>query len=130
VSVVQPLPIRQESPPDDAAVVIRAGVMERRAVEDAASRCFEGYGILGISVEAAIGVSIVEACRDSRRLARYRQLRLSTFGRLRAAGFPLVATFDAPHYTLTLPDLSEITLARLERTFDKPIPNPGRPVPG
>lgn len=103
--------------------------MEPRAVEDAASRCFEGYGILGIWVEAATGVSIVEAC-TSRRLARYRQLRLSSFGRLRAAGFPLVATFDAPHYTLTLPDLSEITLARLERAFDKPIPNPGRPVPG
>lgn len=99
--MVQPLPIRKETPPDDAVVVIRAGVMEPRAVEDAASRCFEGYGILGISVEAAIGVSIVEACRTSGRLARYRQLRLSSFGRLRAAGFPLVATFDAPHYTLT-----------------------------
>jgi hypothetical protein len=128
--VVQPLPIRQESPPDDTVVVIRAGVMERRSVEDAASRCFEGYGILGISVEAAVGLSIVEGCRTSGRLARYRRLRLSTFGRLRAAGFPLVATFDAPHYTLTLPDLSEITLARLDRAFDEPIPNPGRPVPG
>ena len=104
--------------------------MERRSVEDAAARCFEGYGILGISVEATIGVSIIEACRSSARLARYPRLRLSTFGRLRAAGFPLVATFDRPHYTLTLPDLSEITLARLDRAFDKPIPNPGRPVPG
>lgn len=104
--------------------------MERRSVEDAASRCFEGYGILGMSVEATIGVSIIEACRSSARLARCPRLRLSTFGRQRAAGFPLVATFDRPHYTLTLPDLSEITLARLDRAFDKPIPNPGRPVPG
>lgn len=101
-----------------------------RSVEEAATRCFEGYGVLGISVEAAMGVSVLEACRTSQRLARYRQLRLSTSGRLRAAGFALVATFDAPHYTLTLPDLSEITLARLERAFDHPIPNPGRPAPG
>jgi hypothetical protein len=128
--MVQPLPIRRERPPDDGVVVIRAGVMERGGIEVAASRCFEGYGVLGISVEAAIGVSVVEACRTSPRLARYRQLRLSTFGRLRTAGFPLVATFDSPHYTLTLPDLSEITLARLERTFDDPIPNPGRRGPG
>jgi len=128
--VVQPLPIRRENPPDDGAVVIRAGVIDRRSIEDAASRCFEGYGVFGISVEAAIGVSVAEACRASRRLARYRQLRLSTFGRLRAGGFPLVATFDSPHFTLILPDLSEITLARLDRCFDGPIPNPGRPVPG
>jgi hypothetical protein len=104
--------------------------MGRRSIEDAASRCFEGYGILGISVEAAIGVTVAEVCRSSPRLARYRQLRLSTFGRLRTAGFPLVATFDAPHYTLALPDLSEITLARLERAFGDPIPSPGRPPPG
>lgn len=70
-------------------------------------------------------LSVAEACRTSPRLGRYRQIRLSTFGRLRAAGFAVIATFDAPHYTVALPDLSELTLARLVRCFDDPIPNPG-----
>jgi hypothetical protein len=56
--------------------------------------------------------------RRSERLAQYRQIRLSTFGRLRAAGFALLATFDRPHFTLVLPDLSEVTVARLERCLD------------
>lgn len=52
---------------------------------------------------------------------------LSTFGRVRASGFALLATFDHPHFTLVLPDLSELTIARLDRCFDDAIPNPGRP---
>ena len=54
----------------------------------------------------------------------------STFGRLRTAGFALIATFDYPHFTLVLADLSEVTIARLGRCFDDPIPNPGRPPEG
>lgn len=72
-----------------------------------------------------MGLSVVEACRASPRLCRYRKVRLSTFGRLRAAGFAVIATFDSPHYTVALSDLSELTLARLARCFDDPIPNPG-----
>ena len=34
---------------------------------------------------------------------------------LTAAGFALLATFDHPHFTLVLADLSELTLARLDR---------------
>ena len=119
------LPTRHEQPPDDAVVVIRAGVLNPASIEEAAQRCLEGYGVLGFSVEAALQVSVADACRTSPRLARYRQIRLSTFGRLRAAGFALIATFDAPHYTVALSDLSELTLARLVRCFDEPIPNPG-----
>jgi hypothetical protein len=56
-------------------------------------------------------------------------VRLSTFGRVRAAGFALLAIFDRPHFTLVLADLSELTLTRLDRCFDDPIPNPGK-APG
>jgi hypothetical protein len=42
-------------------------------------------------------------------------------------GFALVPTFSRPHFSLLLPDLSELTMARLDRCFDAPIPNPGRP---
>lgn len=119
------LPTRLERPPDEAIVVIRAGVLSEHSVRDAANRCLEGYGLLGISVEGAMDLSIPEACRTSPRLRRYRQVRLSTFGRLRAGGFPVIATFDSPHYTIALSDLSEVTLGRLLHCFDEPIPNPG-----
>ena len=119
------LPIRREElPPADASVVIRAGVMARSSIEEAASRTRERYGVLGISVEGAIDIGVAEACRTSRRLQQHGMIRLSTFGRVRGAGFALLATFDHPHFTLLLPDLSEITLARIDRCFDDPIPNP------
>jgi len=118
------LPLRTEQPPDDAAVVIRGGVLSRASVQQAASRSLDLFGILGISVEGAVGVSVLDACRTSERLGAYRRIRLSTFGRVRGAGFAMLATFDAPHFTLVLPDLSELTTARLDRCFDEPIPNP------
>jgi len=46
------------------------------------------------------------------------------------AASPWFATFAHPHFTVTLPDLSELTIARLDRCFDELIPNPGRPGPG
>lgn len=65
--MVLPLPIRRESPPDDTVVVIRAGVMERRSVEDAASRCFEGCEdadpavarIISVDIEAGIQLQVL-----------------------------------------------------------------------
>lgn len=119
------LQTRAEHPPDDAVVVIRAGVLSAPSIEDAATRCLDGYGVLGISIEAARDRPVIDVCRSSRRLARYRQIRTSTFGRLRSAGFSVLATFESPHYTIALPDLSELTIARLTRCFDDPIPNPG-----
>ena len=82
--------------------------------------------MFGISVEGAIGTTVLTPVGPSERLAQYRQIRLSTFGRVQTAGFALVATFDHPHFTLVLPDVSEMSLARLERCFDAPIPNPAR----
>jgi hypothetical protein len=118
------IPLRPEQPPDDAVVVIRGGLLGRTSVEQTARRLLRLNGMLGISVEGAIGVSVLDACQSSRRLAPYRRIRLSTFGRLRAAGFALLATHEHPHFTLVLSDLSELTIARLDRCFDDPIPNP------
>ena len=101
--------------------------MAPASVVRAAERTFDLYAVLGISVEGVIDTTVPEACR-SPRVVGYRRVRLSTFGRLREAGFALLATFDAPHFTLVLPDLSELTSARLDRCFDPPIANPGRPA--
>lgn len=94
-------------------------------IEHAASQCLDLRGVLAISVEAVLDTTVAEACANSPRLSSYRRLRLSSFGRLRVAGFVLLPTFARPHFSLVLPDLSELTLARLDRCFDTPIPNPG-----
>jgi hypothetical protein len=127
--VTQPLPLRPDLPPDDATIVLRAGVMSADNVTRAAERTFAIYAVYGVSVEGVIDTTVQEACRGDR-IARYRRVRLSTFGRVREAGFALLATFDHPHFTLVLADLSELTLARLDRCFDEPIANPGRPPEG
>lgn len=108
---------------------MRAGVLDREDARRAARRARGETGILALSVFAAIGQTVDELCRD-RDLARYRQIRTSTFGRLRRAGFPVLATFGEPHYDVVLADLDDDTMDRLERCFDAPGPNPGRrPVP-
>lgn len=122
--MTHPLPLRSEVPPGDAVVVIRAGVMSAENVTRSAERTFALYSVYGLSVDGVIDRTVREACRADR-IAGYRRVRLSTFGRLRGAGFALLATFDHPHFTLVLADLSELTLARLDRCFDDPIPNPG-----
>jgi hypothetical protein len=124
--VARPLPLRPEQPPDDAAVVLRGGVLGADGVRRAAERTFDLYAVFGISVEGVLDMTVQEAC-SSERVASYRRVRLSTFGRVRMAGFALLATFDRPHFTLVLPDVSDFTLSRLDRCFDTPIPNPGRP---
>jgi len=103
--------------------------MSRDSVRRAAERTFAVHAVYGISVEGVIDTTVQEACRGER-ISGYRQARLSTFGRVRHAGFALLATFDHPHFTLVLADVSELTVARLERCFDEPIPNPGRPGQG
>ena len=74
--------------------------------------------VYGISVEGVIDRSVLDACRGSERIAGYRRIRLSTFGRLRGGGFALLATFDHPHFTVVLADLSDVTVARFARAFD------------
>lgn len=120
------LPLRADRPPDDAVVVLRAGVMSPGDVRRAAERTFAAYAVYGISVEGVLEGSVLDACRSSRRFAAYRHIRLSTFGRLRSAGFALLASFDRPHFTVVLADLCELTILRLRRCFDDPIPNPGQ----
>ena len=124
--MTRPLPLRPDVPPDDTTVVLRTELMTADNVTRAAERTFAIYAIHGISVEGVKETTVQEACRGER-IASYRRVRLSTFGRVREAGFALLATFDHPHFTLVLPDLSELTLVRLDRCFDEPIPNPGRP---
>src|SRR5262245_46876859 len=96
--MMRPLPLRAEQPTDNATVVLRAGLMSRESFRRSAERTFDAYGVYGISVEGVIDSSVQEVCRSTR-IIGYRQIRLSSFGRLRGAGFAVLATFDHPHFT-------------------------------
>jgi hypothetical protein len=52
-------------------------------IRRSAQRTFDAYAVHGISVEGVIDQTVLEAYRASERVAGYRQIRLSTFGRLR-----------------------------------------------
>lgn len=122
------LPIRGEEPPDDTVVIIRAGVMAPESVRRTARDSFEDYGVYLVSVEAVLDGTVESTCRTSARIGDlYGKIRLSTVGRLRAAGFVLLATFDRPHFDVALPDLGDPVIDRLDRCFDAAIPNPGKP---
>lgn len=126
---MKPLLLRKEDPPPDDVVLVRAGVLDRDDAKRAARRAESECGIVALSVFAALDEGVTELCRDDPDLCRYRQIRTSTFGRLRSAGFALLPSFDRPHYDIVLPDLEDDTMDRLERCFDPPRANPGfRPV--
>jgi hypothetical protein len=110
--VTDGLALRDEDPPSDATVIIRAGVLEPASITRALSRSFDRYAVLGISVEGALDASVLETCQQSPRLAPYRRIRLTTVARIHTNGFVLLPTFDIPHFTLVVPDASELTIAR------------------
>lgn len=47
--MTRPLPLRSEQPPDDAAVVLRAGVMGAENLRRSAERTFALYAVYGIN---------------------------------------------------------------------------------
>ncbi len=62
----QRIPLRPDVPPDDATIVLRAGVMSADNVTRAAERTFAFYAVYGISVEGVINTTVQEACRGDR----------------------------------------------------------------
>ena len=65
--MTRPLPLRTEVPPDDAVVVLRAGVMSPGNIRRSAERTFGIYAVYGISVEGILDGSLLDACRTSER---------------------------------------------------------------
>lgn len=120
--------LRGEEPPEDDVVVVRAGVngLSPETVVRAAQRSVQSFGFLGISVSLALDESLEDLCAGLDELRRYGQIRVSTVGELRTAGFALLATGQRPHFDIVLPDLTEATFLRLAEAFAPAQPNPGR----
>ena len=126
---MRPVLLRDEDPPGDAEVVVRGGLLTPESVQRTAERCRREYGFLGLSVYAAIGISVAELVATVAQIGpdRYPQIRLSTFAVVRAAGFPMWPTNRYPHFSLVLPALDEVTLERLNACFGPPQSNPALP---
>jgi hypothetical protein len=124
---VRPILLRDEDPPADAVIVVRGGVLSADSVRRTVERCRRQFGFLGVSVYSAVEMTLPQLISAVPQIGpvRYRQLRLSTFGALRSAGFPVWPTLAFPHFSIVLPDVDDETLARLEATFGPPEPNPG-----
>ncbi len=98
--------LRNESPPDNAVVVIRGGPdtvdkIAYHAAKTAKLWSYEGAPVEGISVFLALGDS-GEHSLDSvlASMSTYRVVHLVTVGQLRAHGFDLLATGRRPHFEL------------------------------
>ena len=61
------LNLRSEQPPDDAAVVLRAGVTSPDNIRRSAERTFAIYAVYDISVEGVIGRTVLVAKKTRRR---------------------------------------------------------------
>jgi len=122
------VPLRGEEPPDDVVVVVRAGVngLTDETIRRSAAAAHYELGFYGISVFLAIDLPVDELCASTDYLRRYSQIQESTAGRLRAAGFALLATEARPHYDIVLASLDQAVLDRLRSCFDRARPNPGR----
>lgn len=125
---MNPIELRAEEPPADAIVVIRGGEMTGEFVRRTATAAHDELGIYAVSVFLALDDTVEELCAAEPFLARYGKVRLSTVGRLRTSGFPLIPTLGRPHYDVVLPDLEDPTLLRLDACFDPAVTNPSRPA--
>jgi hypothetical protein len=122
------LVLRGEDPPDDAAVVVRGGEhgLDEDVLRRTAERTFEDYGFYGVSEFVALEGAVERLCAEVDEVRRYGQVRLSTVGRLRQAGFTFLSTGRTPHFDIALPDLDGATLGHLRAVFGPPMANPGR----
>jgi hypothetical protein len=117
---------RGEAPPDNTVVVVRGGLAEAEHIQRTAELSQNRYGYYGVSVFLAFYLTIEELVRRTPQLApdRYKQLRTTTVGQLRGAGFELLASGTWPHYDIVLADLDAETVERLRACFGPPFANP------
>ena len=102
--------LRDEVPPDDVVVVVRAGPLTVEKLVEHATREQERYTRRGvplpsISVDAVVGGWTLEAILRDRLWSRS-SYATTTVGVLRAAGFEMLPTFQVPHYDVVLPAAS------------------------
>jgi hypothetical protein len=119
--------LRREELSDRAAVAVRGGTttLSDELIHRAALISVRELGFPSISVFVATDGDVAAMVERVGVLWERPKLRLARVGDLRTAGFPLLATKGAPHYSVVLPDVASRTLDRLRSCFSEPMENPG-----
>jgi hypothetical protein len=107
---------RDEPAPPLDVQVYRVGLVLPADVRVAAQICERAHGVLGISVVSG-DLPESDLLHALPLIEHRRSVAKAVHGDLVEAGFELWPTFDAPHHTLVLPDLSDRTLQRLRAPF-------------
>lgn len=120
--------LRSEEPPDDAVVVVRGGPVTSEKIVEHARRQAREYSFRNAPMYS-ISVSLTVPGWDlSALLAGPLSSRstfvVSTAGAVRAAGFALLPTYDAPHYDLLLATGEYREAEALLSLFASSEPNP------
>jgi hypothetical protein len=119
--------LRDEAPPDDTVIVVRGGLAAADSIRRTAEVSEALHGFFGVSVFLAFDLSVEELVGRTSELSpeRYKQLRTSTVGAVKRAGFDFLATGEWPHYDVVLADLGDDTIERLRLCFGPSFANPG-----
>jgi hypothetical protein len=123
---IEPL-IRVETPPQEAVVVIRGGPITVAKIVEHALRqqsvfTYRGEPMVAISVDLTIeGWSVERILRE--RMWSRSTYAIATVEELRSAGYELVATSAAPHYSVVLPAASPDAAADLLAHFGPTLVN-------
>lgn len=83
-----------------------------------------GEPFVAISAEVTIPGWDVESILQGSRLRSRRNYAIAPVREIVAAGFGLMPTFTAPHYSVVLPSYAEADAARLVEAFGDMKPNP------
>lgn len=123
---IEPL-IRAVPSPDDAVVVVRGGPLTPQKIVQHAVRqqtvfSHRGVPMTAISVDLAIDGWPLERILRERMWSRSRYAT-ATVGELQSAGYELVATSTAPHFSLVLPDHSKDAAVALLEHFGPTLIN-------
>ena len=124
-SVLEPLALREAEPPG-LLIVVRLGV---RTLEDdhltrSVQECHARWGIWGFSVLEVPDSDYEQLARLRPIVTERRQLLTADGHDLINAGFPLIATLDAPHWTVVLAAPTLDQYERVRTLFSGPIDNP------
>ena len=120
--------LRDEEPPDDAVVVVRRGTIAPAKVVEHAQRqareyTYRNVPMYSISVSLTVGRWDVSALLAGP-LSSRSTFAVSTAGAVRAAGFALLPTYEAPHYDLLLATGEYREAEASLILFGSPEPNP------
>lgn len=124
--------LRGEPPPADLVVLVRGGrdsidKLRRHVMRTARAWSLDSAPLFGISVFAVTDRTLETLLAD--RFASFRHVHLTGAGRVREAGFELLPTGLAPHFTVRLAGAGEPELRRLLAVLGPARDNPqyGRP---